>query len=200
MFTGIITDVGEIAALDTRGDWIADITASSILPGLVIGGSVSCNGICLTVIALLDGAFRVQISTETLDKTTARRWRVGTLINLERALRMGDELGGHLVSGHVDGVVRVAERHDEKDSIRFRFHIPEAFTPYVAPKGSIALDGISLTINEVEGDIFGVNIIPHTQEETTICERKVGDILNFEIDLFARYVGQILEKRGLISG
>ena len=196
MFTGIITDVGKIETLDTRGDWIAEITASTILDGLVIGGSVACSGICLTVIEMSERSFRVQLSTETLEKTNAKRWHVGTLINLERALRMGDELGGHLVSGHVDGVARIVSRTDEKDSVRYQFQIPDAFASYIAPKGSVALDGISLTVNEVEGNIFGVNIIPHTQQETTISERKVGDLMNFEVDLIARYVGQILEKRG----
>lgn len=198
MFTGIVTDVGRIESLDQKGDWVMDITASSVLKDLEIGASVSCSGICLTVIEIGERTFRVQLSTETLNKTTAHRWRVGTIINLERACRFGDELSGHLVTGHVDGLARVVAREDEKDSIRFRFELPEAFAPFIAPKGSIALDGISLTINEVEGAQFGVNIIPHTQVATTIAERKVGDLLNFEVDLIARYVGRMLEARGRI--
>jgi len=198
MFTGIIQECGTISALDTRGDWIVTIAAPLTVKDLTIGASVACSGVCLTVISLSDTAFTVQVSTETLDKTCAKHWTVGTKLNLERALRMGDELGGHMVSGHVDGVAQVVSCTPEQDSLRFVFVVPDEFARYLAPKGSITLDGISLTVNNVDGSRFGVNIIPHTQSVTTMGSRTVGDVLNFEIDVIARYVGRMLVEQGKI--
>lgn len=197
MFTGIINEIGTIEKIDKKGDWIVHVSASFHLGDLVIGTSVACDGICLTVIDKTSKCFVVQLSTETVQKTTARWWQTGTLVNIERSLRMGDEMAGHIVAGHVDGVLKIVSREEEKDSIRYRFEIPADYAFYLAPKSSIALDGISLTVNEVEGQVFGVNIIPHTQKETTIGEKQAGDLMNFEIDLIARYVGNMLKARGL---
>ena len=198
MFTGIIQEVGTITSLDTRGDWIITISAPLTVKDLVIGASVACSGVCLTVINIFDTTFVVQVSRETLDKTCAKFWQNGTRLNLERALRMGDELGGHIVSGHVDGIAKVISRASENDSLRFVFEVPEAFAAFLAPKGSVSLDGISLTVNEVDGCRFGVNIIPHTQAATTMGLRQIGDLLNFEIDLIARYVSRMMQAQGKI--
>lgn len=198
MFTGIITEVGTITALDKSGDWIATVQAPQTAKNVQLGASIAHSGICLTVIEMMDDSFKVQLSHETLEKTTASDWEVGTCINLERALQMGDELGGHMVSGHVDGVCKIVAVEPEQDSLRFTYELPKAFASYLAPKGSITLDGISLTVNDVDGAKFGVNIIPHTQDVTTMGAAKVGDELNFEIDMIARYVGQVLENRGLV--
>lgn len=194
MFTGIITEVGEVRHLDQSGDWTITIHAPRTVKDLRIGASVACSGVCLTVVRVEGEAFVVQASAETLGKTVLKNWKVGTRINLERALRMGDELGGHMVSGHVDGVARVVDRRPEQDSLRFVFEVPEAFAAFLAPKGSVALDGISLTVNEVEGNRFGVNIIPHTQVETTMGSCQVGDALNFEVDMIARHVARLLGR------
>ncbi len=197
MFTGIIAEIGAITALEKRGDWVMTLAASkALLDSLSLGASVACSGVCLTVIAHDVNTFTVQASAETLSKTTLGAWQVGTPVNLERALRMGDELGGHIVSGHVDGLARVVDRKAEGDSVRFRFEVPAAFASFLAPKGSVTLDGISLTVNEVEGNVFGVNIIPHTQTATTMGAKQVGDVLNFEIDVIARYVGRMLDQKG----
>ncbi len=199
MFTGIISEIGAITAIEKRGDWVMTIKGSAaLLDSLSLGASVACSGVCLTVIALPAGAFTVQASAETLSKTTLGAWDVGTPVNLERALRIGDELGGHIVSGHVDGLARVVSRMAEGESVRFRFEVSVEFAPFLAPKGSVTLDGISLTVNEVEGNVFGVNIIPHTQTATTIGGRNVGDMLNFEIDVIARYVGRMLDYKGCL--
>lgn len=198
MFTGIIQEVGTITSLDTRGDWIITISAPLTVKDLVIGASVACSGVCLTVINIFDTTFVVQVSRETLDKTCAKFWQNGTRLNLERALRMGDELGGHIVSGHVDGIAKVISRASENDSLRFVFEVPEAFAAFLAPKGSVSLDGISLTVNEVDGCRFGVNIIPHTQAATTMGLRQIGDLLNFEIDLIALYVSRMMQGQGKI--
>jgi len=196
MFTGIIQDVGTITSLDKQGDWIITIAAPRTLKDLLVGASVACSGVCLTVISISDTAFVVQTSQETRDKSSAGLWQVGSQLNLERALRVGDELGGHIVSGHVDGLAKVVARTPDKDSVRFVFEVPESFAHFLAPKGSVALDGISLTVNEVEGCRFGVNIIPHTQTATTLGACKVGDRLNFEIDTIARYVARMLQTQG----
>lgn len=199
MFTGLITDVGEIIALDKAGDWTLTIRAPKTVKALPPGASVACNGVCLTAVRVEADAFVVQASTETLNATSLNQWRVGTKLNLERPLRMGDELGGHMVSGHVDGVARVVSRQPEQDSLRFVFEIPLAFVKFVAPKGSITLDGISLTVNEVDGQRFGVNIVPHTQQVTTMGACRVGDLLNFEVDLIARHVERLLSAQGRIE-
>jgi riboflavin synthase len=194
MFTGIVTDLGKIREISRNGDMRLVIGTHYPAADLAIGASIAHNGVCLTVIAKGSDWYEVQASDETLSKTTMGAWRVGQRINLERALRLGDELGGHLVSGHVDGVARLAERRPEKDSLRLGFVAPPELARFVAPKGSVALDGVSLTVNEVEGARFGVNIIPHTQDVTTLGRLSVGDPVNMEIDMLARYVARLIAK------
>jgi len=195
MFTGIIKDIGHIVGLDKQGDWVATIETQLPLQQTSLGASIACNGICLTVIKKDTSQFTVQISMETLSKTTAVHWREGTSVNLEPALRMGDELGGHLLSGHVDGLARVVSRGSEKDSLHLVLEIPKSFGKFIAAKGSIALDGVSLTINHVQDIRFDVNIIPHTQNMTTLAERQVGDEVNFEIDMMARYIERMINQQ-----
>ena len=195
MFTGIIQDVGKVVALVKQGDWVLTLKTRKLsLVQTAIGASIACSGACLTVIAKTADTFDVQVSAETLDRTTVKNWSVGTRVNLEPALRMGDELGGHLVTGHVDGVARVAAKHTEGDSLRLSFEAPPEFSRFLAPKGSVVIDGVSLTVNEVEGARFGVNIIPHTQTETTLGDLAVGDIVNFEVDMIARYLDRLISK------
>jgi len=195
MFTGIVQDIGEIAAIDKQGDWTLTIAVKKFpLDKTSIGASISCNGICLTVIEKENNQFKVQVSAETLSKTTALHWRTGTRINLEPALRMGDELGGHLVSGHIDGVARLKDKQKEGDSWRYLFEAPHEFAKFIAPKGSITLDGVSLTINEVKGAQFGVNLIPHTLSETALGTLEPGGEVNFEVDMMVRYVERLLHK------
>jgi len=194
MFTGIITDVGEVRAVDRRGDTRFTIATRYPASEIAIGASIACSGPCLTVTAKDEGWFAVDASAETLRRTTAGAWREGTKINLERALRIGDELGGHLMTGHVDGVVTLETRHAEGDSLRLTFRVPAPYDRAIASKGAVALDGVSLTVNEVEGAVFGVNIIPHTQQETTLSAARPGDRLNLEIDLIARYLARLLGK------
>ncbi|HEY0526275.1 MAG TPA: riboflavin synthase [Stellaceae bacterium] len=194
MFTGIITDIGTVRAVVPGGDTRFEIATGYDTASLALGASVACSGACLTVIETGPDWFAVQASAETLARTTLGGWRPGTRINLERALRLGDELGGHIVSGHVDGVATIVSRRPEGDSLRFAFELPETFARAVAPKGSIAIDGVSLTVNEVDGPRFGVNIIPHTQSWTTFGFMQSGDHVNFEIDMLARYVARLLGK------
>lgn len=200
MFTGIITDVGRIRAKEKRGDLRFEVETGYDTKGLAIGASVACSGPCLTVVAKGSAAkgkawFAVDVSAETLEKTTAGRWRVGDALNLERALRVGDELGGHIVSGHVDGVAEIMSIKAEGDSLRFQFRAPKDLAKFIAPKGSIALDGTSLTVNEVKGATFGVNIIPHTRAVTTWGRMKTGDLVNIEVDTMARYVARLNQGR-----
>ena len=194
MFTGIVTDIGRVVRLERRGDLRARLATAWDTGGIEIGASIACAGVCLTAVALGPGWFEVDASAETLDKTTLGDWAEGTRVNLERALRVGDELGGHIVSGHVDGTARIAGRVPEGDSMRFTFEVPGALARFVAPKGSVCLDGVSLTVNEVEGARFGVNLIPHTQEATTFGDRREGDRVNLEIDTLARYVARLAES------
>lgn len=196
MFTGIVTDMGDIRSLERRGDLRARIGTSYDTSGIDIGASIACSGVCLTVVQLGPDWFDVEISAETLDKTNIGQWAVGQKINLERALKVGDELGGHIVSGHVDGLAEIIEMRPEGDSVRFVFDAPHNLARFIAPKGSVALDGTSLTVNEVEDTRFGVNIIPHTQEVTTWGASKVGDKVNLEIDTLARYVARLAEMQG----
>ncbi|MDE3028599.1 MAG: riboflavin synthase [Paracoccaceae bacterium] len=196
MFTGIITDIGRIVELEQRGDLRARIATHYDVAGIDLGASIACDGVCLTVIATGNGAepwFDVEISAETVSKTNIGRngWGPGKRINLERALKVGDEVGGHIVSGHVDGVAEVVALHREGDSTRVTFRAPEALAGFIAPKGSVALNGTSLTVNEVEGCDFGVNFIPHTQKMTTWGGVAVGQIVNLEIDTLARYVARL---------
>ena len=196
MFTGIVTDMGEVIALEQKGDLRARIATAYDVAGIDIGASIACEGVCLTVVAL--GAnprnwFDVEISAETVSKTNIGGWTLGQRINLERALKVGDELGGHIVSGHVDGLGEIVSITPEGDSMRFRFRVPNELARFIAPKGSVALNGTSLTVNEVDGERFGVNVIPHTQEVTTWGAVKVGDRVNLEIDTLARYVARLAE-------
>ena len=193
MFTGIITDLGEVRALEQAGDLRARIGCHYDMGGVDIGASIACNGVCLTVIEKGADWFDVQISAESVSKTNIGDWRVGSALNLERALKVGDELGGHIVSGHVDGVAQIVAMHDEGDSTRFTFRAPEALAKFIAPKGSVALNGTSLTVNEVSGCDFGVNIIPHTKAVTTWGRAQAGDRINLEIDTLARYVARLQE-------
>lgn len=198
MFTGIVTDRGEVLALDQEGDLRARIGTAYDVGTLDIGASVACDGVCLTVVDKGDAPrpwFDVQISAETLSRTAIGHngWTVGRRINLERALKVGDELGGHIVSGHVDGVAEVVAVRDEGDSTRVTFRAPEALARFIAEKGSVALDGTSLTVNEVEGVTFGVNLIPHTKEVTTWGDVHVGQAVNLEVDTMARYVARLRE-------
>ena len=196
MFTGIITDQGEVLSVDQKGDLTVRIATSYALSTIDLGASIACDGVCLTVTALGPDWYEVQISAETLSKTNLGGWATGTRVNLERALRVGDELGGHIVSGHVDGVAEIVAIRDEGDSTRFTFRAPETLAKYIAPKGSVALNGTSLTVNEVEGAVFGVNLIPHTKEVTNWGEIAVGDRVNLEIDTLARYVARLHEATG----
>ena len=199
MFTGIITDVGRVVSLEKRGDLRARIQTAFDPDGIDIGASIACEGVCLTVVALgSDPAnwFDVEISAETVSKTNVGEWSEGHRLNLERALKLGDELGGHIVSGHVDGVAEVVDVRDEGDSTRVTFNAPDALARFIAPKGSVALNGTSLTVNEVDGTRFGVNLIPHTKEVTNWGAVKVGDRVNLEIDTLARYVARLQEWNG----
>lgn len=198
MFTGIVTDMGEVLALEQRGDLRARIGTAYDVAGIDIGASVCCDGVCLTVVAKGKANARdwmdFEISAETLGKTNLGGWAVGRRINLERSLKVGDELGGHIVSGHVDGVAEVVGLQPEGDSLRLRFRVPEALAPYIASKGSVALNGTSLTVNEVEGLEFGINLIPHTRAVTTWGQVALGDRVNLEVDTMARYVARYMAR------
>ncbi len=194
MFTGIITDQGTILKLDQKGDLRARIGTSYDVAGIDIGASIACDGVCLTVVALgykPQNWFEVEISAESVSKTNLGTWTPGKSVNLERALRVGDELGGHIVSGHVDGVATVTSVHEEGDSTRVTFRAPDDFARFIAPKGSVALNGTSLTVNEVSGRDFGVNLIPHTKQVTNWDKVAEGDRVNLEIDTLARYVARL---------
>lgn len=203
MFTGIISGIGTVAEVQPIGDG-ADMRLRIAvpqhkaewagMPGVLIGASICCSGCCLTVVEKDGGSFLVEVSAETLSKTSLGNWAAGRRINLERALKMGDELGGHIVSGHVDGLGTVLSKTVENGSTRWTFRAPRDLAFFIAKKGSIAIDGVSLTVNEVEGDVFGVNIIPHTAEETTFGSLAVGDMVNLEIDMLARYVARLAER------
>jgi riboflavin synthase len=201
MFTGIVSDVGTVERLEDRGDLHVRIRCRYSAQSIAIGASIDCDGICLTVVERGpdgDGAwFEVDLSAETLARTNVRlnrgAWVPGRRVNLERALRLGDELGGHIVSGHVDGLAEIASIREEGESRRFTFRAPDALARFVAPKGSVALNGTSLTVNEVDGATFGVNIIPHTLAVTTWGAAQTGDLVNMEIDTLARYVARLTE-------
>ncbi|AEI94874.1 MULTISPECIES: riboflavin synthase [Roseobacter] len=193
MFTGIITDIGTIIDLKQEGDLRARIRTGYDTSGIDMGASIASDGVCLTVVDLGPDWYDVQISAETVSKTNLTHWAVGGHVNLERALRVGDELGGHIVSGHVDGVAEVVAVMDEGDSTRVTLRAPEALARFIAPKGSVALNGTSLTVNEVDGRDFGINFIPHTKEVTTWGGVSVGDAVNLEIDTLARYVARLAE-------
>jgi riboflavin synthase len=199
MFTGIITDIGRITGVEQRGDLRLRVGTAYDTASIDLGASIACSGVCLTVVDRGPDWFAVEVSAETLSRT-AQAWGEGTPLNLERALRVGDELGGHIVTGHVDGVGKVVGVTPEGDSTRIVIEAPATLAPYIAAKGSIALDGVSLTVNEVEdlpgGAVrFGINVIPHTQEMTTFGDIAPGRALNIEIDVLARYLGRMEQLR-----
>ncbi|MBX6320588.1 MAG: riboflavin synthase [Rhodospirillaceae bacterium] len=201
MFTGIITDIGRVQAIVPAALAPSGLTRFTLATAydtgtIALGASIACSGPCLSVVDKGPGWFAVDASAETLARTTLGGWAVGTRVNLERALRAGDELGGHLVTGHVDGVARVVARRPEGGSLRLSVEAPAELARFVASKGSVALDGVSLTVNEVEGAVFGVNLIPVTRERTTLGEAQPGTRLNMEIDLLARYVARLMERGG----
>jgi riboflavin synthase len=195
MFTGIIMDVGRVRSVAPAGDVRFEIETSLDAGAIALGASMACSGPCLTVVDKGPGWFAVTASAETLSRTTLGSWRPGTPVNLERALRLGDELGGHLVTGHIDGVAALLEDRPEGDSRRWLLEAPGELAQFIASKGSIALDGVSLTVNEVEGWRFGVNVIPHTLTHTTFGSMRAGARLNLEIDLMARYLHRLVESR-----
>jgi len=194
MFTGIVTDVGHVMALEHRGDLRARIATDYDIAGIEIGASIASDGVCLTVVdkgTEPQGWYDVDISAETVNLTNIDSWVVGKRVNLERALKVGDELGGHIVSGHVDGLAEIVAMTDEGDSTRVTLSAPAALARFIAPKGSVALNGTSLTVNEVDGAQFGINFIPHTKSVTTWGDAKVGDKINLEVDTMARYVARL---------
>ncbi|PWB57359.1 MAG: riboflavin synthase [Bradyrhizobiaceae bacterium] len=201
MFTGIVTDLGQVVEVETRAEGLRRIAIACGYDRdtIAIGASIACAGVCLTVVDTRgeDGrtVFTADMAAETLRVTTAGRWRAGTRLNLERALKMGDELGGHLVSGHVDGIAAVEAREDLTDMARFRLRAPRPLARFVAPKGSVALDGVSLTVNEVADDVFSVLIIPHTLQVTTFGALRPGEAVNLEADVMARYAARLMETR-----
>ena len=195
MFTGIVTDLGEILELEQKGDLRARIKTNYDTAGIAFGASIACDGICLTAVDFGDDWFDVEISSETVSKTIigAGLWKLGHTVNLERSLKVGDELGGHIVSGHVDGIAKVTSIKDEGDSTRFVIEAPSELARYIAPKGSVALNGTSLTVNEVDSNTFGVNLVPHTKKVTSWGKTQVNDPINLEIDTLARYVARLAE-------
>lgn len=196
MFTGIITDVGQVKDLSQSGDTRITLNTAFDTDTIDIGASIACSGVCLTVVDKGADWFAVEASAETLSCTNLGDWIKGTRVNLERAMKLGDELGGHIVTGHVDGVGKILSITPEGDSIRMTFEAPKVLAKYIAEKGSVTINGVSLTVNEVtDGDqtCFGINIIPHTQENTTFSDARVGDRVNLEIDILARYVARMNE-------
>lgn len=198
MFTGIVTDVGRVRSVEKRGDTRFVLETDYDTSTIEIGASINCSGACLTVVEKGEGWFAVDVSAETLAKTNLGDWREGTTINLERSMRMGDEFGGHIVLGHVDGVGTITGIEPEGDSVRFSFEAPEKLQYFIASKGSLAVNGISLTVNEVEENRFGVNIIPHTREMTNLGAAQVGDRVNLEVDVLARYVARLHQQPGAV--
>lgn len=191
MFTGIVTDIGTVVARETRGDTQFRIRTHYETASIDIGASIACAGVCLTVVQKSADWFAVDVSAESLSRTTLGSWQDGSTINLERSLKVGDELGGHIVSGHVDGVGEVVATRNEGDSLRIDFRAPASLAGFIAEKGSITIDGASLTVNGVDGASFGVNLIPHTQQVTTLGKLRAGDRVNLEIDVLARYVARL---------
>lgn len=203
MFTGIVTDIGRIRAVTTTGAGAGEgrrfeVETAFDVSDVEMGASIAHAGACMTVVdkGVDQGQnwYAIEVSAESLSKTTLGGWQVDSRVNLERAMRLGDELGGHIVSGHVDGVGQVVKRESDGDSVRFTFRAPGDLAKYLAPKGSITIDGVSLTVNEVDGATFGINVIPHTQQVTTIGALQAGDQVNLEIDMLARYVARLLGK------
>ncbi|MGE3245609.1 MAG: riboflavin synthase [Beijerinckiaceae bacterium] len=201
MFTGLVSDVGEIAAREERGQLIRfRIACAYEAASIAVGASIACSGPCLTAVEIGTDAgrtwFDVDVAAETLARTTAGRWRTGTRINLERSLKIGDELGGHIVTGHVDGIAEIVAREAFDGMVRFDFRAPQTIKQFIAEKGSVCLDGTSLTVNSVQDDVFSCLLIPHTLAVTTWGERGMGDPVNIEADLMARYAARLVEARG----
>jgi riboflavin synthase len=194
MFTGIITDLGRVRAVSQGAMMQLEIETKYPTESIAIGASIACNGACLSVTEHGPGWFAVEASAETLSKTTLGSWRHGAAVNLERPLKLGDELGGHLVLGHVDGVGSIIERRQDGGSVRLTVEAPADLARFIAPKGSIAIDGVSMTVNDVAGSQFGVNVIPITQRETNLGVLTMGDRVNLEIDMMARYVARLMAK------
>jgi riboflavin synthase len=199
MFTGIITDIGTVARVEARGDARVTIATAYDVTGVDLGASIACSGVCLTVVDKAPGRFTVDVSAETVSRT-ADQWREGARLNLERAMKLGDELGGHIVTGHVDGVGTIASITPEGDSLRVAIRMPADLAPYLAPKGSVTIDGVSLTVNAVDDDadgcVIGLNIIPHTAGATTLGGLAAGASVNVEIDVLARYLRRMETYRG----
>jgi riboflavin synthase len=196
MFTGLVSDIGRVRQVEKRGDTHLVIATHYDVAAMDVGASVACAGVCLTVVdkgTTKDRWFAVTASGETLSKTTVGGWKAGDFVNLERPLCVGDEFGGHIVTGHIDGIATVAKIVPEGESVRMTFRVPTALARLIAAKGSVALDGVSLTVNETKGTSFGVNIIPHTAKVTTFGRLKPGDRVNLEIDLLARYVARLMK-------
>ena len=194
MFTGIVTDVGKVKELVKQGDLKVVITTSYDTNFISMGASICCSGVCLTVVDKGEHWFAVEVSKETTDNTTVGSWKVGTAVNLERSLQLKDELGGHIVSGHVDGTAELVALEKEGDSHRLSLLVEPKLAKYIAPKGSITLEGVSLTVNSLEGNSFGINIIPHTWENTSFKFLMTGKYLNIEIDVIARYVERLMNS------
>jgi riboflavin synthase len=194
MFTGIITAIGSVSEMSPKdgGGVRMSIKTPWECEKIDRGASIACSGVCLTVVERKGDYFSVDVSEETLAVSSLKNWKTGQKINLERALGMGDEVGGHIVSGHVDGMAEILDRYENGDSHGLKFRVSDALAPMIAPKGSVALDGVSLTVNEVESNDFSVMIIPHTWSHTTLGERKVGDTINLEVDMLARYVARMI--------
>jgi len=195
MFTGIVTEVGNILAIEDKGDRHITISCAMDPDKIAIGASIACSGVCLTVVDKGEGWFAIDASAETVSRTAAGMWDEGTRLNLERALKVGDELGGHIVTGHVDGVGHIVASETTGDSWKVTVAAPSSLAAYIATKGSITVDGISLTVNEVDGNRFGVNVISHTQAVTTLGQARVGQRVNLEVDMLARYVARLLEHQ-----
>ena len=199
MFTGIITDVGTVRSAEQRGDLRLVVETAYDLDTVDLGASISCSGVCLTVVDKGDDWFAVDVSGETISKTAADHWKQGARLNLERALRLGDELGGHIVTGHIDAVADVLSVAADGDSTRIDLTVPRLLAPMIAPKGSVTLDGVSLTVNEVndtaDGTQFAINIIPHTAAHTTLGTLEAGRQLNVEVDVLARYLDRMIAAR-----
>ena len=195
MFTGIITDIGRVRALEQKGDTRIEIITQFDTDSIAIGSSICCSGACMTVIERHDNWFAIEASTETLSRTILGFWKINTPVNLERSLKVGDEMGGHVVSGHVDGTAKVIDIFEEGDSLRVKFKTNDTYNKFIAPKGSVTINGVSLTVNEVDKMTFGVNLISHTQIETTLGNLSTGEVVNVEIDMLARYVARLMEVK-----
>ena len=200
MFTGIVSDIGQIRSVETRGDTRVVVATAYDTATVDLGASIACSGVCLTVVDKGPAWFAVDVSGETLSRTAQGQWTDGKRLNLERALKVGDELGGHIVTGHVDGVAEVMEVRSDGDSKRFAFAVSRDLAPFLAPKGSVTVDGVSLTVNDVtdtaDGTRFAINVIPHTQAQTTLGELEPGQAVNIEIDVLARYLQRMEQLRG----